>query len=139
MGEYHRHLYPAHACELATAVQRLCRLLYRNARSTLPSAGRALRMCLHYWKTVGKSKCKAARAKGLAQEGLRASENCTSYVVSNVAAREYQGSQPTSGQQRSWKEWKEEFLQNAVLCHLDADKYYQEAASMLSPQMVICG
>ena len=48
----------------------------------------------------------------------------------------YGNKQPDKGQQqRSWEEWKGEFLGNARLCHLEASKYYIMAEALLSQHM----
>jgi len=76
------------------AVQRLRWLLYRVARSKLGagvSRETIHKILVHYWTTVGESKCRAARARVLAQEGLRASADHTYHVVSNLAARDNTG------------------------------------------------
>ena len=48
----------------------------------------------------------------------------------------FQGNRPALGQeQRSWQEWQGEFTQNAKLCKLDVDMYYEMAEALLSTQM----
>ena len=76
------------------AAQRLRWLLQRVVRSKL-SAGVSRetiqKILVHFWFTVGKSMCEAARAKVLAREGLRASADHTYHVVSNLAAKDETG------------------------------------------------
>ena len=48
----------------------------------------------------------------------------------------FQGNQPTLGQeQKSWQEWQGEFIQNAKLCKVDKDMYYDMAIALLSNHM----
>ena len=85
---------PRTLAKAQTPVQRLRWLLYRIAKSKLStglSRESIHKICLHYWNTVGESKCKAARARVLAQEGSRASADHTYHVVSNLAARDDNG------------------------------------------------
>ena len=48
----------------------------------------------------------------------------------------FSGNKPPQGQQqRSWDEWKGEFLHNAELCELQERKYYKMVLALLSPYM----
>ena len=48
----------------------------------------------------------------------------------------FQGNKQALGQdQRSWQEWQGKFLQNAKLCKLDEDMYYDMAEALLSNHM----
>ena len=48
----------------------------------------------------------------------------------------FQGNKPAYGQdQRAWQEWEGEFVQNAKLCRLDEDMYYDMAEALLSNHM----
>ena len=87
---------PATLARAKTPVQRLRWLSFRVAKSNL-SAGVSRetihKIAVHYWVTTGESKFKAAMARVLAQEGLRASADHTYHVVSNLAARDCTGRQ----------------------------------------------